>query len=68
MLDGDQLSMAILQNNKYLKNYMEAPLYFAPAKNRILFWNKEQVVTKVLEYGYVGDCQCVYAHISYELK
>jgi hypothetical protein len=35
---------------------MEAPLYFAPAKNRILFWNKEQVVTKVLEYGYVGDC------------
>ena len=49
MLDGDELSNAFLSNYKYLKNYMESPAQFPPEGNRILFWNKEQIVTGVIE-------------------
>ena len=51
MLDGDELSNAFLSNYKYLKNYMESPAQFPPEGNRILFWNKEQIVTGVIEYN-----------------
>lgn len=30
VLDGDELSIAITGNYKYLKNYMEGPAYFTP--------------------------------------
>lgn len=67
VLDGDELGNAIQGSNIYLKNYMEGPAYFAPQGNRVLFWNKEQVVTKVLDYNSSNEVRCTYGHFSYEM-
>jgi hypothetical protein len=34
-----------------LANYNEAPLYFIPSNNRILFWNEEGKIVKARIYG-----------------
>ena len=51
-----------------MKNYMEGPMHFVPEGNRIMFWNKEGLIVKVLEYKEHTGQRCVYGHFSYELK
>lgn len=34
----------------YIRNYSEGPLAFVPTQNRIIFWNKEGLTVKVLDY------------------
>ena len=64
-MDGDQLNNSFEQNYCNLKNYMEGPVYFPPSGNRIIFWNKEQVVTKVLDYNSKTALGCTYGLFSY---
>jgi hypothetical protein len=46
---------------------MEGPAYFVPEENRIIFWNKENLVTKVLDYNAYNSLKCVYGNFSYQL-
>lgn len=65
ILDNDELSNAINKDYQYLKNYMEGPAYFAPQGNRIIFWNKENLITKVLDYNSNEFVKCTYGHFCY---
>lgn len=65
ILDKDQLNNCIQSGYKYLKNYLEGPSNFAVEENRIIFWNKENLIIKVLDYNHNAGLGCTYAHFSY---
>lgn len=63
-LDADEFASTVQENKSiYAKNYSEGPITFIPGNNRILFWNGETLIVKVLEYGKKENC--VFAHYSY---
>lgn len=68
VLDNDLFSKSSHENLKYVKNYMEGPAHFIPESNRIVFWNMENLIVKVLEYKHLPGQRCIYGHFSYELK
>lgn len=48
VLDNDEFCQMNNQSLKYMKNYMEGPTHFIPERNRIIFWNKEGLIVKVM--------------------
>lgn len=46
---------------------MEGPIDFVPESNRIIFWNMENLIIKVIEYGKNKDEGCTYGEYSYEI-
>ena len=68
ILDKDEFSRGVHhEKTKYLRNYLEGPIDFVPESNRIIFWNMENLIIKVIEYGKNKDEGCTYGEYSYEI-
>lgn len=68
LLDKDEFSRGNYHGEtKYLRNYMEGPINFIPQSNRIIFWNMENLIIKVMEYGRYPEEKCMYGEFSLEI-
>ena len=43
---------------------MEGPINFIPQSNRIIFWNMENLIIKVIEYGRNQEEKCMFGEFS----